>query len=108
MNKFIRNTLHYSITLFVLFGNLMYHNCSYLQFHFYFCALIILHWLTNNNQCFLSQYDYKTNEYSLEILSWFGIHISRENYVLINIITYASITIPLLITYSKLKTLKCS
>jgi len=107
MNKQIRSLLHYTITFYVLFGTFLSNDCTYLQYHFYFCALIIFHWLTNDNRCFLSVYDHEPNEYTLSILSKIGINIPKENVLLSTIIVYSSVIIPMSITYVKLRKLNC-
>lgn len=98
----VSHLLHYLITFFIIFG-CMSNDYSVLTVHFYFNIIVILHWLTNNNKCFLSDYDNQgENGYTQELLEKvFGLCIS--NPTTLNSITYMIVIIPLYITYSKLK-----
>jgi hypothetical protein len=104
MEKNIRDNIHYLITLFLFFGGIISNNCKMLQIHAIFCILVIFHWITNNNKCFLSEYDYKDgNGYTMHILNYLGINIKQENNeLLLNIIAYSSVLIPLLFSYNKI------
>jgi hypothetical protein len=108
MNKSIRNFFHYIITGYIIFGNLFTNDCTLLQVHFYFCALVILHWFTNNNKCFLAEYDYENkNGYTLELLQSLNINIPDDDIVISTTIAYLCIIIPMLISYFKLRQFKC-
>jgi hypothetical protein len=107
MNKNIRNFLHYFITFYSLFGGLITSNCKWLQIHFIFNTLILLHWLTNNNRCFLSEYDYKENAYTAQLLNKLGINI-YDNKTALMLAPYILLFIPMMITYYKLNQFKCS
>ena len=58
--KSIRDSLHYLITAYIILGWLV---PEQQMLHAVFCALVLLHWRTNNNRCFLSEYDYSGNGY---------------------------------------------
>ena len=102
-----RNNIHYCITIFILFGgitSILFLNCRMLTIHAYFCILVIAHWLTNNNKCFISEYDEnnKNNGYTLSLLKKIGINISPDNYIITNTISYSMVLIPLYISYISL------
>lgn len=102
--KHLRDNLHYIITIFILFGSIS-NNCNILYFHLFFCISTILHWATNNNKCFLSEYDYNEDTgYSMRILNYFGFNFDKDKdeYIL-NTIVYSCVIIPLLITLNKLR-----
>lgn len=99
--KLLRDIIHYIITIFLLFGSIS-NNRNLLYFHLFFCILTITHWMTNNNKCFLSEYDYDENAgYTKQILHFFGFNLNNE-YVL-NTIAYLCILIPFAITLNKLR-----
>ena len=103
MTKKIRNYIHYCITIYLLLGGLFTNNCILLKIYFVICSLTIIHWLTNNNKCFLSQYDYEDNEYTRTLFN-------IPDYIDSNILSYVSygVMILLLFTYYKLKNNKCN
>lgn len=110
MNKLFRNIIHYIITIYILIGGLISNNCISLYIHFCFCILVILHWLTNNNKCFLSEYDYDDSDgYTKSILNFFNIDVSKYDnpYLITNIIAYSIVIIPLLFTLYKLNKYYC-
>lgn len=58
----IRHYLHYVISLYIVFGGVaakyVFGSDKFVYNHVYVLTGILLHWLTNNGKCFLSQYDY--------------------------------------------------
>jgi hypothetical protein len=62
----IRHYLHYVISLYIVFGGVVakyvFGSDKFVYIHIYVLAGILLHWLTNNGKCFLSQYDYSDND----------------------------------------------
>lgn len=72
-----RHYLHYLITVYLVFGGVFTSNLYFIRMHFYVTFLTLIHWFTNNGQCFLSQMDYdETKEpygYTVHILNKFGI-----------------------------------
>lgn len=100
--KQIRDAFHYIITIFLIFGS-MTDNCNILSIHSYLCIFTVLHWLTNNNKCFLSEYDYDNNNgYTHQILQYFGINLDPNNdKFTLNVIAYLCVLIPLHISYTK-------
>lgn len=105
--KKIRDSFHYIITLFLFFGGIWHNNCNVLKIHAFVCSMTILHWITNDNKCFLSEYDYnEENGYSIHLLKYLGIHLEQDkDQMLLQLISYSSVLIPLLFTFNKL--LKC-
>ena len=103
--KKIRDNFHYLITLFLFFGGIITNDCNFLKIHALFSLLVIFHWITNNNKCFLSDYDYNEgNGYTMHILKKLGINIKQENNeMLLNSIAYLSVLIPFFYTYTKIK-----
>jgi hypothetical protein len=100
--KRFRENLHYMITLFILFGGI-FNNCNILFIHYYFCIITVIHWLTNNNKCFLSEYDYKENNgYTLHLLQFLGFNFDQnKDKALLNLIAYMCVIIPASITLYK-------
>ena len=107
--KTIRSKLHTFISLYIVFGGAISNNCVFLKIHCITLMIIIFHWLTNNNNCFLSQYDHHQDKtgYTRSVLKkYFGINISDEDQIKGNIISYFAAIIPLLYTYRKIKQYK--
>ena len=98
--KVLRTYLHYLITFFILFGGLVgiyTKNYNITKVHIIFNLIVIIHWLTNDNKCFLSECDnHDDNEYSLSLFEKIGISIDKNNKEFINVITYSTVIIPLL------------
>ena len=72
LNKEQRNYLHMFITFYIAFGGILSNSFLITKIHFYILCLIMIHWLLNNNRCFLSDIDYsenvESNTYSIKIL----------------------------------------
>lgn len=102
-DKDIRHYIHYIITVYLLFGGILTDNLYYIQIHFYVTLFTVIHWLTNNGQCFISEMDYDTKEepngYTKHILEKLGINTDKQT---IQIIAYGSILIPCLYSLYKL------
>jgi hypothetical protein len=104
--KLARTYLHYIVTFFILFGGIITNNYNIIKFHIIFNTFIIIHWLTNNNKCFLSEYDHDgSNEYSSGLLKKIGINV-ENNENLLNFITYSVVIIPLFLSLQKLNKIK--
>lgn len=105
MKKF-RDNLHYLITLFILFGWIP-SNCTTLFIHYYFCIITLLHWMTNDNKCFLSEYDYDDDTgYSAHLLQLLGFNVDPiKDEILLNLISYLCVLIPATITLYKYRNL---
>lgn len=101
--KDIRHYIHYIITIYLLFGGMLTNNLYYVQIHFYVTFLTVLHWLTNNGQCFISQMDYdetqEPNGYTKHILEKLGLKTDKQT---VKIIAYGSILIPCFYSLYKL------
>lgn len=89
MSSQIRHYVHYVISFYILFGGLLFSgiltkgmNLNMVRMHFLITLLVIIHWLTNNGNCVLSEMDYDTdddaNGYIAHILSVFGINGTKE------------------------------
>jgi hypothetical protein len=107
--------LHYCITFFVIFGGLIgiiFNNLDIIKFHILFNILVIVHWLTNNNKCVLSEISYENNEknnkYTDDIIS--NIFQTKLNDFQLLIISYLVIIIPMIISviilFCKIKWIK--
>lgn len=100
--KIARTYLHYIVTFFILFGGIITNNYNIIKFHIIFNTFIIIHWLTNDNKCFLSEYDnLESTEYTSGILKKLGINIDG-NEILINFIAYLTVIIPLFLSLKKI------
>lgn len=100
MNKYTRTFIHYIISIFIVFGGLIFNHCNGLKIHMIFNIIVILHWITNNNKCFLTEYDYENGDgYTIGILNKFGFGLDEKNIVLSNVISYLTTIIPLYYSY---------
>lgn len=101
--KDIRHYLHYLITVYLLFGGIVTNNLYYVKIHFYVTFFTLVHWLTNNGQCFISQMDYddkkEPNGYTKHILDNLSI---KTTPTMLRIISYLSILIPCFYSLYKL------
>jgi len=93
MNSETRHSIHYMITLFVIFGGITSYTFV-TKMHVFIIILILLHWLTNNGKCALSEIDYDDNEtgYTSHILKIF--RINNTSIYMDRFISYAFIIIP--------------
>lgn len=85
--------IHYIISIIIMFGSFFSNNKEYLKFHFFFNMMVIAHWYTNNNKCFLSD-DYDEDDpqgYTKHLLSFLHIESTDSN---ANRISYLSVIIP--------------
>ena len=106
INKSLRIFIHYIIFFFILFGGIISNNYNIIKFHIIFNIIVILHWLTNNNKCFLSEYDHKGGSFVIIVFKKFGIYINENNETVINAITYSGVILPLLYSLYKLNKMK--
>lgn len=86
MNKTVRAYVHYAITLFILLGPFVITNCPLLRTYFLFAVIIVLHWLTNGNECWISKVDYEgqRNAYTNSIAKNVGITLSETQSSFLN------------------------
>ena len=101
-NKEIRQYVHYAITLFVLTGAFLITNCALLKAYFLGIVIIVLHWMTNGNECCISKLDYEGDSegYSNSIFQKFGISLSKAQ---TNILIYGLMFALIIYTYFKIK-----
>lgn len=105
-SKYTRTFLHYIISIYIVFGGIIFNHCQGIYYHILFNSIVILHWLTNNNKCFLTEYDYENGKgYTISILNKFGFNLDPKNTKLSNIISYMTTLIPLYYSYTLYK--KC-
>jgi hypothetical protein len=101
-----RHYLHYIISFYLIFGGIITDNIDYIRIHFYVTLFVLIHWLTNDGQCFLSEMDYDKNEkpnaYTDHLLGIFGIKSTPE---ISNFIGYATVIIPCLYSLYRLNSM---
>ncbi len=110
MDTVIRHYIHTFLTAVIVLGGIIsgfiFKNVFLLKAHVILCGNIILHWLTNNNRCIISEQDYEhKNEYTLGLLKNIGIHIDPTNDIIGNIISYGTTSTLLFISWLKLVSL---
>jgi hypothetical protein len=105
-SKPFRIFMHYVICFFILFGGIISNDYNIIKIHVVFNIFVILHWLTNNNKCFLSEYDHKGSSFIILSLDKIGINIDENNTTLVNIMTYSTVIIPLLYSVYRLNKMK--
>ena len=98
----VREHTHYVITIFILTGGFLISSCPLLRAYLLFLVILVLHWVTNDNQCFISEFDYKKEDigYTQGILKKAGIHISKIG---IDILNYSYVLFMIWFTYRKLQ-----
>lgn len=102
----VRRWVHYVITFFILFGGLLTDDRKLLQAHLLLCGIVLVHWLTNEGMCILSEMDHGPDDkhgYTLDVLNRFGIRIDKDNNPAIHAVAHAAVLVPALITYLKLR-----
>ena len=106
--KDLREYIHYFISFFIVFGGfigLLFNNMNIVKFHFIFNIFVIIHWLTNNNKCYLSEIDNPNQndaKYTKDLLeNVCGLNIN--NILLLNIISYLVVILPLILSLIILK-----
>lgn len=103
MWRCFKRALHYVISALILFGGAFTSNCTLLKFHLLLCLVVVVHWLTNNNRCMLSEEEHDNpNGYTLGLLRNVGIVIPEDDVVTANIVAYAFVLIPAWYTLMKL------
>ena len=99
----VREYTHYVISIFVITSGFLISNCAFLKMYLLFLIVLLLHWITNGNQCCISKMDYgEKAEYSQGILKKVGIHLSETT---ICILSYIFLSFLIYYTYTKLQTL---
>ena len=87
--------IHRILVYFTLLGFLL--PKKYLKYHLIMWPGILLHWLTNNNRCFLSDLEVKLSgeswgekesDFGIKIAKSFGINITLKDTTKIYIIVY--------------------
>jgi hypothetical protein len=93
---------HYVITIFIITGAFFISNCAMLKVYFLFLVVLLLHWLTNGNECFISKLDHDgdSGAYSQGILKQFGIELSKNT---VSVLNYLAILSLIWFTYRKLQ-----
>ena len=90
--------IHRILVYFTLLGFLL--PKKYLKYHLIMWPGILLHWLTNNNRCFLSDLEVKLSgeswgekesDFGIKIAKSFGINITLKDTTKIYIIVYTII-----------------
>ena len=61
LNKNQRYYLHTFITFYILFGSILSNESFFIKLHMFILCLIMIHWLLNNNRCYLSDMDNSDN-----------------------------------------------
>lgn len=99
--KNLRKIIHYLITLYIIIGWTP-DNKKMLIIHIIFICGVLIHWITNNNRCFLSEYEYGDDPqaYTKNLLNKFGIKLNNDK--IIQFIQYLSLFIPFIISVIKL------
>ena len=92
--------LHQLITAYIVFGGLFTSNPALLRLHIAFNVIVILHWLTNNNRCFLSgEHDDNAGYSRSLVLKLTGVTVSNAA---ANAVSYASVILPAIFSAWKL------
>ncbi len=101
-SRIIRQYTHYAITIFGLTGAFFISNCAMLKAYFLFLVLILLHWLTNGNECWISKIDYDGDPeaYSNSMFNRLGIQLTK---IQTNLLNYAIMIGLISYTYFKMK-----
>lgn len=103
MNKEFRTYLHYSITLYLIFGTFLTNNTTGLKIHFYAGFLTFLQWIIFDNRCLLSAYDHDSKHgYTFSIFKKFGINLKEGQEYIADMVSYILIGIPMLYSLKKL------
>ena len=104
MNSTVRHWLHYVITGIIMLGGILTTNSLLLKIHIFICGNVILHWLTNNNRCIISEADYNNNNgYTIHLLQKMGIQVDESNSILPNLVAYGSVMVVLFFSWWRLK-----
>jgi hypothetical protein len=98
----VRTYVHYAITAVVLTGVFWISNCSLLKAYMLMLVVILLHWLTNDDKCCISQIDYKHDDkgYSKSLFSKIGITLTDTQTSYVTKLLMLSLIVA---TYFKLK-----
>lgn len=98
----LRHRFHYLVSAYILLGGVVTSDCRFLKWHAYFNCLVILHWMTNNNKCFLSEHDFEEDAgYTTHLLKKMGLDVG-DNPTLATLISYAVVIGPMLWSARKL------
>ncbi len=98
----VREYTHYAISIFIMTGAFLISNCAFLRMYLLFLIVLLLHWITNGNECCVSKLDYNGDPggYSQEILRKFGITLSKTTVTIMN---YLFVLFLIWYTYNKLQ-----
>lgn len=92
--------LHQLITAYIVFGGLFTSDRAWLLAHIAFNIAVIVHWMTNNNRCFLSAEYEDDAGYSVELVRKLtGVTVSNA---MGDKISYALVIIPAMVSAWKL------
>lgn len=98
--------IHYIISFYMIFGWLVPY-CNNLKFYIIFNIFIILHWISNNNNCIISKLEKKDKGvHTSKLFKKININID-SNSIFIDIINYSSIIIFILISYYRIQNMSC-
>ncbi len=98
----VREYTHYVITIFILTGGFLISNCPMLRAYLLFLVILVLHWVTNGNECFISKLDYKKEDvgYTQGILKKAGIELSKTT---VSVLNYLFVLFMIWYTHDKLQ-----
>lgn len=103
MNKEVKKFVHYAITAFFATGVIWIHNCAFLKVYFLASSVVLLHWLTNDDKCCVSQLEdpNETFRYNYSQTLWrkFGVHFTEKQLFFVN---KAILVLILILTYLRL------
>lgn len=100
--------IHYIITIFCLFGWII-PNCYVLVFHASISIVVIIHWITNNNECILSQLNNESRgEFTKNLLSLIGVKfdLDIDKYSLY-VLSYTILSIIVIISLYRIYSYNC-
>lgn len=115
VNNSLIHTIHFIVVIFLIFGGLFsgviskvfgMNETTFLMAHFCIIIANILHWLTNGNKCFLTEWEYEGSNsfgFTTSIFDVFGIEMSEE---CMNVFSYNTLILLAVYSFNKLKRLQ--
>lgn len=115
VNNSLIHTIHFMVVIFLMFGGLFsgviskvfgMNETTFLMVHFCIIIANILHWLTNGNKCFLTQWEYGNNSsfgFLTSITNALGIELSDE---CMNVLCYNLLILLAVYSLNKLRRLQ--
>jgi hypothetical protein len=96
--------LHQLVTAYIVFGGLFVNDRAWLRAHIAFNVATIIHWLTNNNRCFMSTEYEDDAGYSVDLVrNLTGMTVSNATG---DAVSYTFVIIPAMFSAWKLWKLK--